>query len=176
MAKWHINGSGEVGRCTATKRRCPFGGASGEENHFSSREKAEEAAAARFETYSTLGGTTKKQRNDSFAPIRDDVQKALVAYGVKKNSELPEVRNVGDMVDRWFDGDSKRYSDFKRLLEDNKLNAGTKRSIAQLIGKGVSVKAVGDVNNPSDSGTTVDLLGDSLQGVSLEQIRAGRPF
>lgn len=41
MAKIHVNtNSGDVGTCKATKGNCPFGGESGEENHYSTREEA----------------------------------------------------------------------------------------------------------------------------------------
>jgi len=48
MAKIHVNtNSGEVGACKATKGNCPFGGESGEDNHYATREEAT-AASEKF--------------------------------------------------------------------------------------------------------------------------------
>jgi hypothetical protein len=47
MAKFHINGKGEAGKCSATKGGCPFGG---ESEHFTSPEAAREAYEASMST------------------------------------------------------------------------------------------------------------------------------
>lgn len=39
LEKFHVNGKGESGLCSA-KTKCPFGGVSGQENHFSTPEEA----------------------------------------------------------------------------------------------------------------------------------------
>ena len=45
MAKFHINGKGEPGPCSAQADGCPFGG---EESHYSSPEAAREAYEAKM--------------------------------------------------------------------------------------------------------------------------------
>ena len=43
--KFHVNPkTGDYGRCRATKRPCPLGGSTGEENHYSTRGEAVEAS------------------------------------------------------------------------------------------------------------------------------------
>lgn len=60
MANWHINDKGEVHPCRARSGNCRFGGASGEENHFSSRESAELSLAKKDGEYSALGTRRKR--------------------------------------------------------------------------------------------------------------------
>lgn len=49
MARYHINNSDEVGKCKASKEGCPFGGESGEANHYSDPEEAQHEAENRLE-------------------------------------------------------------------------------------------------------------------------------
>ena len=44
MAKFHINKNGVAAPCKATKGNCPYGGTTGNENHYDSLEEAQEAA------------------------------------------------------------------------------------------------------------------------------------
>lgn len=176
MIKWHINDKGEVGRCSATKGKCPFGGASGLENHYSSREEAVKEAASTMAGFSNLGTSSKKRPTESFQNTKDTLRKSLIDYGVMKNNELPEVRTTSEMIQQWFNGDRKKFESFKNLVNDQTLSVASKKSVAQLINRGVSVQQVDSVDS-LDSGTaTVDILDDSLRGVSLADIRANRPF
>lgn len=49
MARYHINNSDEVGKCKASKEACPFGGDTGDENHYSDPKEAEREASDRLE-------------------------------------------------------------------------------------------------------------------------------
>lgn len=40
MTKYHVNKEGQTGKCGAQKGGCPFGGESGQENHFSTEQEA----------------------------------------------------------------------------------------------------------------------------------------
>lgn len=178
MIKWHINDKGEVGRCSATKGKCPFGGASGLENHYSSREEAEKFVASSMAGFSTLGTSSKKRPTESFKTTRDTLRKSLVDYGVRKTNELPDVRNTNEIIQHWFNGDRKKFESFKTLVNDQTMSATSKKSVAQLINKGITVDQVDRVESIGDGTATVDILDDSmsLKGVSLADIRANRPF
>lgn len=43
-AKFHVNGKGEAGKCSASNGKCPFGGETGTENHYDTVEQAQAAA------------------------------------------------------------------------------------------------------------------------------------
>jgi len=176
MTKWHINGNGEVGRCTATKGKCPFGGASGLENHYSSREEAEKIVASSMADFSSLGTASKKRQTESFQNTKTALRKALVSYGVSKSADLPDVATTNELVERWFDGDKRKFEAFKSLVNNQTLTPVSKKSIAQLINRGVSVDHTDDVNTLDSGKATVDLLDESLRGVSLADIRGRRPF
>lgn len=48
--RWHVNPeSGDVGLCNATIKTCPYGGQSGTENHYATRDAAQEAVEKAFE-------------------------------------------------------------------------------------------------------------------------------
>jgi len=176
MTKWHINGNGEVGRCSATKGKCPFGGASGLENHYSSREEAEKFVASSMAGFSSLGTASKKRQTESFQNTKTALRKALVSYGVSKNADLPDVATTNELVERWFAGDKKKFEAFKKLVNNQTLTPVSKKSIAQLINRGVSVDHTDDVSSLDKGTATVDLLDDSLRGVSLSDLRGRRPF
>lgn len=173
--KWHINDKGEVGRCSATKGNCPFGGASGLENHYASQEEAEKFVASSMVGFSTMGTSSKRRPSESFKNARDTLRKSLVDYGVSKSNELPEVRTVNEIVQHWFAGDRKKYEAFKGLVNDQTMNATAKKSVAQLINRGVTVHQVGAVDN-LEKDATVDILDDSLKGISLTDLQKNRPF
>lgn len=77
MAKFHINNRGEVKPCQA-KVRCRFGGASGQENHFTSQEAA---AAALQRNYGTKYGVSPTALRKTSLPSLQD----LAARGVPVN-------------------------------------------------------------------------------------------
>jgi hypothetical protein len=62
MAKFHINGKGEAGKCTATQGGCPFGG---DEKHYPTPEAAREAYEKSATTKKGLFSrfTSKKEPN-----------------------------------------------------------------------------------------------------------------
>lgn len=125
QTRWHINREGEVGKCGA-RRKCPFGGESGSENHFDTQEAAELYLARNQANFSALGTKRKTRR---------------VPLGRVK----PETRNaVEDLVD-----------------------AGVNVS---------SAKKFDDLEPNSPSTSSVDILDESLGGISLDAIRANRPF
>jgi len=176
MVKWHINDKGEVGRCSATKGNCPFGGATGLENHYSSREEAEKVTASSMEGFSNLGTASKKRPTESFQNTKTSIRKSLVDFGISKAANLPEVRNTNEMIQHWFAGDRKKFESFKNLVNNTALSPTAKKSVAQLLNRGVSVDQVVNVNDLDEGKATVDILDDSLRGVSLADIRARRPF
>lgn len=62
MAKYHINHKGEVKLCRA-QIKCRFGGASGSENHFEDRSKAEQKAQKDLsQKYGQLNSGVQKTR------------------------------------------------------------------------------------------------------------------
>ena len=175
MIKWHINDKGEVGRCSATKGNCPFGGASGLENHYSSREEAVKTVASSMDGFSNLGTASKKQSNDLFKRNTESLRKSLVDFGVKNSTEFPEVRSTEELVQRWFDGNHERLEAFKKLVSNQTMSDVSKQSVADLLFRGVTVEQVESVDSLKSS-ATVDILDDSLHGISLAQLRASRPF
>jgi len=126
LTRWHINAKQEVGKCNATVGTCPFGGASGTENHFASQEAAEVFLAKSNPGFSPLGTKTKRRR---------------VPLGRVK----PETRSaVEDLLD-----------------------AGVRVN---------APKSLDNLNGTSLNTSSVDILDESLEGVSLESIRKNRPF
>lgn len=61
LNRWHINTKGEVGKCSA-QSKCPFGGETGSDNHFTSQEAAELFLAKGSKTFSALGTKRKRPR------------------------------------------------------------------------------------------------------------------
>lgn len=170
--KWHINGQGQVGRCSA-KKKCPFGGVSGFENHYTNKEDAELAAISKLEGVSPWS-TAKKNGGVSFQQTRDSMKKTLLSLGVAKANELPEVSNTKELVEKWFDGDKSKFEDFKELSSNKELAPAAKKAMAQMLNKGLSIQKV-DSFNKLDEGATVDILDESVT-LDLKELRNRRPF
>lgn len=124
--RWHINLSNEVGRCSANTKKCPFGGDSGQDNHFDSEEAAELFLARNNKEFSALGTKNKRRR---------------VPLGRVK----PETRTAVEGL----------------------LDAGMNVS---------STKSLDNLDSTSTDTSAVDILDESLPGISLDAIRANRPF
>jgi hypothetical protein len=176
MVKWHINDKGEVGRCSATKGNCPFGGDTGLENHYGSREEAEKSVASSMEGFSNLGTASKKRPTESFQSTKTAIRSSLVEFGIAKTTSLPEVRNTNELIQHWFAGDRKKFESFRNLVNNPTLSPAAKKSVALLLNRGVSVEQVDTVAALDNGKATVDILDDSLRGVSIADIRASRPF
>lgn len=73
MSKYHVNSKGETGKCSA-KTKCPFGGETGVENHFST----EKEARAFYETTQTPNLLLNKTYNDFVKKDIDDLKKSVL--------------------------------------------------------------------------------------------------
>lgn len=91
--KFHVNDNGDSGPCGAGKgnnpRGCPFGGASGTDNHF---DTIEEAKAYSEEKLSEKYGKTTSAKSNTSNVVKSELLDIQLA-GYKTN---PEYRNVED--------------------------------------------------------------------------------
>ncbi len=74
--KWHINSKGGVYPCRARAGKCPLGGATGQENHFSSQEAAELYLAKSSNSFSALG-TKRKKLSIEIGDVKDETKAAI---------------------------------------------------------------------------------------------------
>ena len=73
-SRYHINGEGNVGECSAAKGQCPFGGA---DAHFGSREQAEHAAEERLTAQYGLTATAKKEKKVDVSKLSTEERENL---------------------------------------------------------------------------------------------------
>lgn len=76
MAKFHINGNGEAGKCSAVNAKCPFGGA---EDHFTSVEAAREQAEAILEAQNGWGSAKRQEDPYKLTPQAVDLINEIAA-------------------------------------------------------------------------------------------------
>ena len=62
MSKFHVNDNGLSGRCEAEKVKCPFGGDSGQENHYATLDEAIAASETLMEQEHGVFQTQKKNK------------------------------------------------------------------------------------------------------------------
>ena len=89
MSKFHINDNDISGPCGAEKGKCPFGGESGEDNHYATKEEAEQRAQQMLsEKYGSFK-TSKKSKTDFVEP-GDKI--TIPGYGTEgwKGSKRPD--------------------------------------------------------------------------------------
>lgn len=85
MPKYHVNDDGVAGVCRASKRPCKFGGATGQENHFESKEEAVKAGEAKI---------AKENKNlvTSMKRVKKMVPESFRSDSENFNKLAPEVR------------------------------------------------------------------------------------
>lgn len=105
MAKYHINGRGEPGRCTAEEGNCPFGDS--ESDHYDSREAAEEAYAKNFDTFKVSRERDKKEYLSSLVRTHSVTD----LYDPKAMESLARTLKTGDSK-------TTPWEDLDKMVED----------------------------------------------------------
>lgn len=177
--KYHINGQGEVKNCTATKEKCPFGGETGNENHFLSKKEAEIELQSRLkDTYGHLQGVMRKETKNSFDKDKEKISDLLLKINIFNKNNLPQVHNSSDIVKNWFNGNKNQYNFIKKLAYNDKpISKETRVSIKKLLKKSFSL----DFENTDDNSyikndllkeSTVSFIDDSPNNiVNIEDLR-----
>lgn len=175
--KYHVNpNTGMVSPCNA-KIKCRFGGASGDENHFSRKSEANKFSEKIMEQKFSPMKSTSRQKKTSFAKNRENLKKDLLASGViSADDKLPNVRSKKEMIDKWFDGDKEKFETISKVNSETSLRDTTKKSVGTFINNSVKVNVVSDLDF-EDSGndkSNVDLLNEDLESINIDDIRRGK--
>jgi len=129
--KYHINAKGEVKVCHA-KIKCRFGGDSGQDNHFTSKEAA--VKSAQESLVSEFGSASVSVKKSLFSQNRDLLKGTLLNLGLKDKETLVDVSSTDELVEKWFGGNYELYSRIKKTVEGfPELNEPTKKAIVELI-------------------------------------------
>ena len=104
--RWHINPDEQtIGRCNAEKEPCPFGGASGDENHFNSLQEAKQGYEQMqrdnlfSNTIQARGNKKVKYAQEKYVEREKVFPKQLVEQELRLHGEYTEEKRFGD-VDR----------------------------------------------------------------------------
>lgn len=129
MARYHINNSDEVGKCKASKEGCPFGGETGEENHYNDPEEAQREAENRLEKKHGLinkiykAGAKDTSEAESLHP---DVKKRIIKETAEgKNKLHPSVvakvfaNDRDELVRRKVAENVKSQNVLRKMSEDD---------------------------------------------------------
>lgn len=89
-SNWHVNSKGIAGQCSATQK-CPFGGVSGQENHFYNKEDAIAFGQKKLKEEHGAFGTLKKESRglsleESFTLSEDQRTSLSKLYLVEQNN------------------------------------------------------------------------------------------
>ena len=186
--KYHMNPeTGKVSACRA-KVKCRFGGASGSENHFNSKEAAEKASE---ELMSSKHGFTSVRKSAESKPVgkskfeltKSNIRAGLVKTGISA-SALPDVSSEEELVEKWFGGDRAKYDLISRISEPKShLTQKTKDSVSGFVKKGAAVGFVPDMEHlarakksgSESSVSEVDLIDDLPGGkIDLADLASGK--
>lgn len=176
--KYHVNPeTGKVSICRA-KVKCRFGGSTGNENHFSSKNAADQSAEGLMATkYSVAKGRTKKD----FVSIRDNIKAGLVSSGIIPNDlALPPVNNQSEMIEKWFGGDKKKFDVITRISDpQTTFKENTKKSVGKFVSSGLDVSMSGDSNfnnAPSVLNSDIELIDDDFTNdkIELKDLASGK--
>lgn len=93
--KFHVNDFDQVGKCKAGKGNCPFGGETGDENHFTTHEEAEHHAEKRLSKRYALVNTLYKSKSantsqgkDALGNMRTELKKRIISESTSGKSSL----------------------------------------------------------------------------------------
>lgn len=174
---YHINNQYEVKPCGATmKENCPFFGNFGNENHYENFEQAViSSEAASQGTHGMFAGSA----SSAFTRNRNDIEQHFIQWGlVRKTNPLPEVRSTQEMINKWFSGDKTRYNSFKKIITDKDLNSDTKKDIAILLMRGLSVSTTNNVrklgeNKNNTTNSEITIIEENSDTITQNDLREG---
>lgn len=176
--KYHINNDYEVKPCGASdESRCPFFGRDGESNHFTSSDEAISKAEEKLAQKHNSSAAKRKRSTPQFTKNKEFIKEAIIEYGnVQSGEELQEVTTVREMVEKWFDGDRRKYNEFKKLIDDNGFTKESKKSVAHMIMHGVAIqkkKSVYDISettNASSETSEITILEESSEKIDWDSL------
>lgn len=133
MARYHVNPvTGDYGVCHAKKGKCPFGGASGNENHFGDEAKARQASEAIHKQRSTHGLSKDKSGKSGIPVTTGESYLGNVSMGelnqlVRDRDEVFKgytdeemSRNVDEAVSELSDLLAAQYGEKMEIISDRK--------------------------------------------------------
>jgi hypothetical protein len=146
--KYHIKPNGTVAKCTATKRPCPYGG---DENHFSTKEAANEAFQKRMENEQEKTGPT------GVFVIEKEIEAAKSAKQVfdllKKNGFKVQKDKTQEMFEHTSVPKSKALyvflDDVTRVRYDSQYKVYTVDQMKKVktVGSGKPIRSVSNANS-----------------------------
>ena len=174
---YHINDQYEVKPCgAASKESCPFFGNFGNDNHY---ENFNNAVATSEAVSQKSHGMFAKSASSAFSQNRDTIKKSFFQWGLARTENpLPEVKNTQDMINKWFAGDAMRYNALKNTITNDDLNQETKKDIAILLMRGLSVsttnnvRTLGDSSNNS-SNSEITIISEDSDKITQDDLRTG---
>lgn len=183
--KYHVNPeTGKVSQCRA-KVKCRFGGTSGNENHFASKQAAETAAEGMMNSkheFKSVKKTSAVKGKTGFDATKSNIRAGLAKAGI--TGRLPEVNSEQEIVEKWFNGDRKKYELIARISNPaSDLTQETKDSVSGFVKKGAAVGFVPDMEALSQAKrqgaatevSEVDLIEDVPEGkISHRDLASGK--
>ena len=117
--KFHINSKGVASACMAKKGKCPFGGSSGEENHYDSYEEAQAEADKKLE--SEYGILYQKEKGKTVDDLDGYVNEEVKENSIKFAAQVTlEGKNYGKDASRDTQAVLEDYADYVEKQEDGK--------------------------------------------------------
>lgn len=140
MTKFHINPKTDgISRCSATVKPCPFGGETGDENHYGSVREAKSALEAQFEASDGVIKTFSRTPIDpKLVEANDNLREATkVHWGLHYSlKELEEKDRSFKTTDEWYGLSQKRKRLFyamKRAEYDRDVILGIDKTLEEQI-------------------------------------------
>lgn len=204
MGKFHINAQGVPAPCRATKGNCPFGGESGNEDHYDSKEEAQvRADEINEQEYGLIASNANEVALDSFVDIvgEEDVV-ADFAYELNEedlqavNDTLIERNDLdvydGDLSEQMIDiAENSSYQEVLSEIEvsasregfnnviskmEDKYNTSELKAIQRDLDWQLRRTNVDAVNSTVDLNNTFSLDDDSFSNVADRAIQQDRDF
>lgn len=130
MTKYHVNAKGVPAICSARNGRCPYGGDTGSENHFESKEEAQKFADKMNESQFGVIPEVKDNIDDTMKKIQSFVNDKMMGFGDETYSvESTDgvhflVAKVGfnEEVAHTFEKPEDAYLTMNQLNEKNQAN------------------------------------------------------
>lgn len=181
MAKYHVNpNTGNTGVCKSEKGKCPFGGNSGDENHYKTAGEANQAAEKLMaEKYTEVNPSYRKK--DTFAredanrginsEVKMDTESALSEMTDRiKNTDLKEIylrarhaaENTKDGDDEYTVGVLKDNVNILRSVLVEQLGHNITDSVDS---RKISKMSSGDM----DTETALSNMGDQIRNTDLKE-------
>ena len=176
--RYHINKDFEAKPCRVKTGRCPFGGATGNENHFDTLAEARKNAEILIERKHSVVSSKKRPVTETQI---DTLLDSLVESGLVRPDVASSLTGDDQIVEKVFKGDKSAFRAYRNIALNDEFQSGTQHTLIDLVRRGLPMSIVSTVleideneeTDDDDSASQITVVDDVPQRFDWDDLRSG---